>query len=171
MKSMENKFYQIYFDNSQLSKLDYTPYFNDKCTYFFESQVIADLLPEMKDCDYFAVTSHLLREKCATSKEWRGSIKNDSVIPFSPEMFEFYLMKKKPDAMSFQRHPPHDPISLGDKYHPKFSSFFRDIMGAIGYDWRPTVFQNVFYCNYQAVKPEIYAEPRNVRVLSNEEKA
>ena len=58
---MENKFYQIYSDSLQLSKLDYTPYFNDKCKYIGKL-AIADLKDEMSGCDYFAVLSHSLRE-------------------------------------------------------------------------------------------------------------
>ena len=152
-----NKFYQIYFHESQLDKLDYTPYFNN-ANVFFENQVIVDLKDEMNGCDYFAVLSHSLRDKCTVSKRWVGNINNTSSLEFTPERFEVFLHKHKPDAMSFQRHPSHDPVTLADKYHPNFSSYFRDIMGAIGYNWKPTVFENVFYCNYQAVKPEIYKD-------------
>ncbi len=152
-----NKFYQIYFHESQLDKLDYTPYFNN-ANVFFENQVIVDLKDEMNGCDYFAVLSHSLRDKCTVSKRWVGNINNTSSLEFTPERFEVFLNKHKPDAMSFQRHPSHDPVTLADKYHPNFSSYFRDIIGAIGYNWKPTVFENVFYCNYQTVKPEIYRD-------------
>jgi hypothetical protein len=38
------KVYQIYFDESHLSRLDYEPYFNPECSLFFENEVIKDLI-------------------------------------------------------------------------------------------------------------------------------
>jgi hypothetical protein len=61
-----------------------------------------------------------------------------------------------PDAMSFQRHIQHDTVSFADKFHPKFSVYFKEIMSKIGYNWSPEVLENVFYCNYFVAKSDIY---------------
>lgn len=152
------KAYQIYYKEDQKQGIDYIPYFNSKCTPFFENSVILDLRSEIDD-DYFAVLSWKLREKLGQAKQWKGmKIANTSNKLFTPEIFEMYLDTYKPDAMSFQRHAPHDPISYADRFHPNFSTYFKKIMNAIGYNWRPTVYNDVFYCNYFTAKGEIYAE-------------
>jgi hypothetical protein len=151
--------YQIYYEESQLSKLDYTPYLNDNCTKYFESQVMVDLINQgaHNDFSYFGVLSHKLREKLSFAKSYSiPNIANKSVNEFTPEMFEFELWRQLPDAFSFQRHPPHDPISFADRFHDRFSDYFKKIMHEIGYDWSPTSFQNVFYCNYFVARSEIY---------------
>jgi len=167
---MDNNFlrvYQIYFDWSQLQTIqrefpEYTPYFNSDCTVFFESDVIRKLVEGGKHlgCDYFGVVSYKLKEKLGyTMKEkWAKipNIANHSTEEFTPEKFEFELKKHLPDIMSFQRHMPHDPIKQADRFHPNFSSFWNYIMNRIGYNWEPTHFQDVFYCNYFVAKPDIY---------------
>jgi hypothetical protein len=153
------KVYQIYYDQSQLSKLDYAPYLNDNCTIYFESQVMVDLINQgaHNDFSYFGVVSHKLREKLSFAKTYSiSNIANKSVQEFTPEMFEHELFLKQPDVFSFQRHPPHDPITFADNFHAGFSGYFKKIMGEIGYNWSPTVFQNIFYCNYFAARSDIY---------------
>jgi hypothetical protein len=154
------KVYQIYYEESQIPKLDYIPFHNPNCTVFFENSVIRALveIKEHQNEDYFGVVSHQLREKTKLSKTaWRNSnIVNRSEIDFNPETFEQELLKHKPDVMSFQRHIPHDPISHANKYHPNFSKYFTEIMNQIGFGWKPTVFQNVIYCNYFVAEPWIY---------------
>jgi hypothetical protein len=58
--------------------------------------------------------------------------------------------------MSFGRHLPHDPVSFADRYHPNFSHYFGRIMRAIGYDWTPAVFNDVFYFNYFVARAAVY---------------
>lgn len=155
------KVFQIYFNDEQLLKLDYTPYYNFKCTPFFENSVIRELIEngEHWDSDYFGVVSYQLREKIRiTKRDWTSikNISNTSLVEFTPESFERELLKGKPDVMSFQRHIGHDPISFADRFHPSFSKYFKYIMEKAGYNWTPTHFDNVFYCNYFVAKSEIY---------------
>lgn len=161
------RIYQIYFTPTQLEMLnaefpDYIKYYNEDCTVFFESEVIRKLIEEKKHlgAEYFGVVSHKLKEKLGfTMKEkWRNlpNIANHSTNEFTPELFEAELHKWKPDVMSFQRHMPHDPITVADRFHPEFSSFWSYIMYRIGYEWEPVIFQDVFYCNYFVAKPDIY---------------
>ena len=155
------KVFQIYFKEDQLSKLDYTPYYNNDCTPFFENSVIRKLIEDKEHfgCDYFGVLSHKLKEKIYISKNsWRSisNICNSSNQQFSPELFESELMRFKPDIMSYQRHPSHDNVSFADKFHPNFSKYFKEIMSRVGYNWTPTAFQNIIYCNFFVAKPEIY---------------
>lgn len=157
------KAYQIYFKEEQKNRCEteYIPYDNNDCNYFFESQVIKNLIESgaHKEEKYFAVLSYKLREKIAIAKnDWKSipNIANHSVNSFSPKAFEIELRLKDPDILSYQRHQSHDPITFADKFHPYFSRYFAEIMAKIGYDWKPTRFENVFYCNYFAAKSEIY---------------
>lgn len=144
--------YQIYFDDSQLPMLEkeYIPYKNENCTVFFENAVMAELVDKkiVEAGEYFGVVSYKLRHKIDLTKIWRRDIVNTSTTKFEPESFEMYLQESAPDVMSFTRHPPHDPIVVATKYHPRFSFFFKEIMRRIGYDWKPTVFKSVIYFNY-----------------------
>jgi hypothetical protein len=108
--------------------------------------------------DYFGVVSYQLRSKLARAQShWRNTgIGSLSDKTFTPHDFEADLLRKQPDAMSFQQHPPHDPITLANHFHPNFSSYFARIMAAIGYGWTPTVFRDVFYFNFFVAKPSVY---------------
>lgn len=155
------KVYQVYFREEQLPALDYTPYYNKDCTLFFENSVICDLINQgaHKRDNYFGVVSHQLRQKVAIGKtNWAAikNIANTSVTEFTPENFEIGLLKGKPDAMSFQRHIPHDPISFADQFHPNFSIYFARLMKRIGYNWNGEKLPDVFYCNYFVAKSDIY---------------
>jgi hypothetical protein len=98
---------------------------------------------------------------------WKSlpNIANHSSNSFEPELFELHLNKSRPQIMSFQRHIPHDPITFADKFHPGFSRFFSEIMFAIGYNWRPEVFKNVFYCNYFVAQAPIYEKYVNEMLI------
>jgi hypothetical protein len=153
--------YQIYFKEDQVPRLDYTPFYNSDCTVFFENSVIKQLIQEKKhhDSEYFGVVSYKLREKIGeTLTHWKGNknIANTSLNKFTPEQFEHELLKGKPDAMSFQRHLPHDSISYANKFHPGFSKYFAEILKRVGYHWSPMHLNNVFYCNYFVAKSTIY---------------
>jgi hypothetical protein len=155
------KVYQIYFKEDQNGLLDYIPYYNDECSLFFENSVIRDLIlkNEHLESDYFGVLSYQLRDKVRITKtSWRmhPNIANHSIKEFTPEQFETELYKHRPDVMSFQCHMQHDPISYANNFHPNFSKYFEEIMIRIGYRWKPTVFQDVFYCNYFVAKSSIY---------------
>jgi hypothetical protein len=125
------KIYQIYYDQSHISKLDYTPYLNDNCTKYFESQVMVDLINDGAHLDYsyFGVVAYKLREKLSFAKTYPIlNIANRSVQEFTPELYEFELWKRTPDAFSFQRHLPHDPVTFADRFHAGFSNYFKKIM-------------------------------------------
>lgn len=154
---MELTVHQIYFDESQRLDLEpeYLPLFNSECSHFFENSVISRLvggLPRLQESElnYFGVVSYDLRRKIGDlmKTKWRGNIANISRSKFSPDFFQKDLFDTKPDAMSFQRHPAHEPVSLANKYHPNFSVFFEHILHEIGYKWRPVAYENVFYCNF-----------------------
>lgn len=159
------KVFQIYFDESQIGHLEpgYIPFYNPDCSIFFESEVQKTLIEakEHLGTDYFGVVSYKLKSKLAYIKDnWKNNknIANQSTAEFTPELFEEELMKAKPDIMSFQRHMPHDPISVATKFHPRFMEFWQRVILEIGYDWKPEVYQDPVYCNYFVAKPEIYEE-------------
>jgi hypothetical protein len=154
------KVFQIYFDDEQAAGLDYIPYRNDDCTVYFENSVIKSLVESgaHQDSDYFGVVSYKLRAKLAwTQSHWRNTaIWNTSSKTFTPEDFEAELLRKQPDAMSFQQHPSHDPVMLANHFHQNFSDYFARIMAAVGYNWRPTVFKDIFYFNFFVARPSVY---------------
>jgi hypothetical protein len=156
----EVKVFQIYFEDGQAAALDYIPYRNDDCTVYFENSVIKNLVESgaHEGSDYFGVVSHKLRSKLGVTRTfWRGTpIGNVSSRTFTPEDFEAELSRTQPDAMGFQQHPPHDPVTLANQFHPNFSDHFARIMAAIGCGWKPTVFKDVFYFNYLVARPSIY---------------
>ena len=154
------RIYQIYFDDSQRERLDYTPIRNDECTIFFENSVIKRLVESgaHEGSGHFGVVSHQLRRKLRYSREtWAGEISNVSRRAFSPEDFAAEVARAAPDAMGFQTHVPHDPVSLAERFHPGFTRHFRHVMAAIGYGWTPVVFQHVFYFNSFVARPAVYA--------------
>ena len=159
------KVIQIYYSKDQKPLLEpqYEPYLNENCTVFFENSVIVEKI--MKDrahseCEYFAVISYKLREKIgAVMKErWKSlpEIANHSSENFRPSAFEAVLKKYKPDVLSFQRHMPHDPVSVANRFHPNFSLLFSKIMEKIGFQYMPEMLNDVFYCNFFAAKSTVY---------------
>jgi hypothetical protein len=154
--------HQIYFNQEQLADLDYVPTLNNNCTPYFENTVIRNLVESNAHLgnEYFGVVSHKLRHKIGFEMrmQWKGlpNIANHSTNQFTPQSFHFELNRLKPDAMSFQRHAPHDPVTFADQFHPNFSKYFREIMYRIGYLWTPDRIENVFYCNFFVAKSEIY---------------
>ena len=107
--------------------------------------------------DYYGVVSYALRDKIGYTKEWHiKNIANHSNLKFSPTNFHEVLDQSKPDVLSFARHPAHDPVQVAERFHRGFTAHFTNIMKKIGYDYRPTVFQNNFYWNFFVAKPEIY---------------
>jgi hypothetical protein len=154
--------YQIYYQAEQLPNLIYIPHLNKECTVFFENSPIRMMVENQAHIgtEYFGVVSWKLKHKLGyeMKQQWRGmaNIANHSTNEFTPESFAFELKRHAPDAMSFQRHTPHDPITYANQFHPMFSHYFQFIMHRIGYEWTPTRFENVFYCNYFVAKSELY---------------
>jgi len=149
------KVYQIYFDENQLHQIEksYIPYFNKRCTVFFENEVIRDLIfsGAHHDTEYFGVVSYQLRKKIDSAH-----IEVGSNASFDPDQFKSILFKTKPDVLSYWTKPLHDPILVGDEFHPNFSKYWKHIMMKIGYDWRPQPLSFVIYCNFFVAKSTVY---------------
>jgi hypothetical protein len=153
------RIFQVYFHEEQRADLDYVPFRNDDCSVYFENSVIRQLVESGAHAgdDYFGVVSHQLRSKLGYTRDrWAGEIANVSRRAFSPAHFAAEVASAAPDAMGFQTHVPHDPVSLAERFHPGFTQHFRNIMAAIGYGWTPCVFQHVFYFNYFVARAEVY---------------
>lgn len=158
------KVYQIYFKEEQkeLLEAEYTPYYNEECSVYFENQVIKNLITAdaHTESEYFGIVSYKLREKIGVvmKERWanRPNIANHSLKEFTPALFETEIESHRPDVMSFQRHPGHDSVGYANQFHPNFSKYFTEIMIRIGIGYAPVHLENVFYCNYFAAKSEIY---------------
>ena len=157
------KVFQIYFDQSQIEKLEpgFIPYFNEKCTVYFENQVIRELIEkgEHIDSTYFGVVSYNMRDKHhMMKKRWNSisGIRNESDADISYDALYAKLLLESPDVLSLQTHAPHDPIAFANRVHPGFLVFWMHIMDKIGYQWEPTIYPWVSYCNYFIAKRDIY---------------
>ncbi len=158
------KVYQITFKPEHVKLLEhgYCHYINGNCTVYFENDVMSNLISigEHKNSEYFGVVSYKLREKIGDvmQQRWKTmvNIANHSLREFTPALFENELQKHKPDAMSFQRHLPHDPVMYANNFHPGFSELFKKILGQIGFKWEPTHIKDVFYCNYFVARSDLY---------------
>ncbi len=157
---------QIYFKPEQLAECEHHqdnwyPIYNPECTIFMENEVIRDAINREVhlQTDYFGVVSYKLKKKLGYMKEnWKNNkhIANTSVTEYTPWGFERELYKHKPDAMSFQRHAPHDTIAIADGFHPGFAKHFETIMKKIGFPYVKKSYEDVFYCNYVVMKAELY---------------
>lgn len=142
------RIYQIYYEAKQLSSLVqdpiFVPYFNEKCTIFFENWVIKTLLEEEKHhfAEYFGVASPRLLQK----------------VPF----FSTERLKKStegnPDVIIFNPSPaiPIDPIQYADRYHPNFMRHFKAICNEIGINWKPEYYRHIVNSNHFIAKSYIY---------------
>lgn len=155
--------FQIYFKPDQIQRLEreFIPYLNPDCTVYMESQVIMDLVltNHHVGSKYFGVVAYKIREKLGfTMENWKNNknIANTSTQEFSPEEFRRQLYAGKPDAMSFQRHAPHDTVSVANGFHPGFRDNWIRLMNGIGYPWGPTRYEDVFYCNYFVAAEDVY---------------
>ncbi len=157
------KVHQIYFDaESHLSlEPEYIPYCNNPTTIFFESEVMCKLVERgaHKNCDYFGVVSHKLRNKIKGSKMWGRTIANQSLRDFTPKEFESYIRVAGADIASFATHPPHQVFPWAERYHKGICRaadlLIRKLNYRIYYDAKS--FQ-VIYFNYFVAKPQIYED-------------
>lgn len=149
MKSISS-IYQIYFDDIQLGKIEFIPYKNENCTIFFENSAIIDLIRNNKhrDSRYFGVFSYQVRNKTRLINRNKMEFNKDSIL-LNMESLEH-------DIIYSQQNPPHDIISYANRFHPNFSKYFKEVMNRVGYDWKPTILNNVILCNFFTAKSEIY---------------
>jgi len=154
--------YQVYFKEEQLSSIDYIPYYNDDCTPYFENSVIVDLINSdaHKQSQYFGVLSHKFRSKIAERKcdHWMNlpNLANHSRMDFTPQQIDFVLDRFKFPVLNLMQHPSHDPITYGAKFHRDLPKFFKEITKKIGCEWKPEIFENIFYSNYFIARSDIY---------------
>ncbi len=154
--------YQIYFEPSQLEKLDFIPYLNEDCTPYFENSVICDLINSdaHKQSKYFGVLSHKCKSKIEERKSeaWMKlpELANHSQVDYTTGMIEFVLDRFNFPVLNLMQHPAHDPIMFGAKFHRDLPKFFKEVLKQIGHNWEPTIYKSVFYSNYFIAKNEIY---------------
>ena len=150
--------YQVYYKEGQLPYLEYTPYYNDNCTPYFENSVMVDLINSdaHKNAKYFGVLSHQFRTKIKdrTYKNWDATpfLKNikDHQVNIEAELL------KGVDILNLMKHYPHNPINYGDFFQRDLSKYFKLVIEKIGYKWRPAIYENVYYCNYFIAPNYIY---------------
>lgn len=160
------KIYQIYYKESQKDKLDFIPYHNPECSVFFENEVIANLVLNENDCDYFGVVGPEYRNKIDISKRFSHPvISNMSRNHFEVKDFYDLLNKEKPDALSFQNHMPHNVIQTMAGLHPKAHIYFEKIMQEIGYKYVARHHTKVVYSNLFIMKLDLYKKYVNEMLL------
>lgn len=148
--------YQIYYQGIDPTTLDYTPYLNEVCTPYFENSVIRTLVEQGKhrEGQYFGVVSHKLRQKTGGSVFARiGTTKG---VPFSPEAFEAYVMKHRPDICCFNTNGAHNPVALANRFHPNFEVIMRKILTKIKYSVNLRHIPKPIYFNHFVATPHIW---------------
>ncbi len=157
------KVFQIYFNEAQLP-LNFIPYYNEKCSPYFENKVIVDLIKknQHKGCTHFGVLSHKFAEKIKErmSSNWDSlpELKNHHRFLMNADEIEKALALFDPPVLALMQHPAHDPVSFGGRFHQKLPDFFKEVTKKIGAEWKPEVFDRVYYSNYFIAKPAIYAD-------------
>lgn len=157
------KVFQVYFNDEQLP-LNYIPYFNENCTPYFENKVIVELIEknQHQNCTHFGVLSHQFEAKIKDrmSANWDGlkELKNHHRFVMDANGIEHALKLFSPSVLALMQHPAHDPIAFGGKFHAKLPEFFTKITKKIGCEWKPQVFNQVYYSNYFIAEPSIYSD-------------
>lgn len=146
------KIYQVYYNDEQLSRLDFTPYLNSDCTEFFENSVIAKLVPECKD-EYVGIVSWDLRRKLANPL---GPFEFSLLHIPSLESMEFEIKEWNADVFGFIKYKDHNPVTHFCGIHLELEQFFKRVCVAIGMPYIPAELPDVFYSNHFVAKTEIY---------------
>lgn len=117
------KIYQIYFDESSYKNCleGFTPWYNDRCSPFFENDVIELLIEyrKHKEADYFGVFSHNFQHK----------------IHIWPKDIFKAINENDYDVYSFFAGMKTNNIFLkGDAWHENFSTVCKTILRKLGYN-------------------------------------
>jgi len=138
------KFYQIYWDEKQLSVLFpfATPYKNETLSPFFENKIIAELIP-LSESEKIAVCSWNLANKMRTN------------MPPYRQLTE-EVLNSDYDVLSFTKNSVgHGMLQIANIWHPQFTSILGNILGKIGFkvpfEVKYPIYQNAF-----CAKTEIY---------------
>ena len=124
-------------------------YFNEKCTIFFENQVIRYLIEQgkHKESEYFAVLSHMHNLKLP---------KKDSV---TPERIEKFIQEKNsPDLISFHAGSAANLFPKANRYHSRFMQKFQTMLKiGLGVDMSPNFVPDFYFIfNSFVAKSDVY---------------
>lgn len=142
--------YQIYYnEKSKANCYDFTRhYFNQKCSVFFENEVISNLINDEahKQSEYFGVLSHLHRAKMP------GRTKVNA------ENLKKFLEEKRPELLSFQIGDAKTIFPKSKNYHPKFLNLFsKMIEKTFGEPFNPEFIPSIYIMfNSFLAKSEVY---------------
>jgi len=140
--------YQIYYNNRQLNKLQFKPYYNDDLTYYFENSVIIDLYNKgLCKGNYFAVLSPIFFDK----------VKNMNRRNIDKNYIERALKVYNPDVLNPIKLSNFDYLKQAEAAHPNIIKYIYTVCEAIGLRI-DTKLKNLFISNYQICRPHIYAE-------------
>lgn len=145
------KIYQIYYDEQTKKNCleGFEPYYNEKCSEFFENDVILKLVTEgkHKGSEYFGIFSHSFQHK----------------IHIWPEIIFRMINEDEKDVYSFFANMNTNNIFLkGDQWHDNFSFVCKKILEKIGYrvDIADPNYKTrcIVYQNHFVAKAEIYED-------------
>lgn len=140
------EFYQIYYDESQRSKL-YSfaiPYFNQGLTIFFENVPIVKLVTESK-AEKICVASYKLAEKMSRRVGLRLPLTLDA-------------LNSDYEVLSLTRNShKHQMLAMASQWHPQFIKTITTLWQKLGYKM-PGEAKNPIYNNFFSAKREIYLD-------------
>lgn len=139
-------FYQIYWDEKQLSELFpfAIPYHNQELTPFFENVIIKDLVLRSTSSK-IAICSWNLKNKMRTN------------YPPYRELTE-EVLNSEYDVLSFTKQSPsHQMLAIANIWHPEFTSILGKILDKIGFKL-PIEVKYPIYQNAFCAKIELYRE-------------
>lgn len=138
---------------------DFKWYKNENCTKYFENDVIKELILSgaHKEREYFGVVSYNLLKKLG----WKSKRLDPVIRNTSEREFDFNHFKEcanNYDVLAFSSIAPHDPVTLANKYHPKFVEYFQRVTEKIGHKWYPIFIAVPIYWNFFVAKNDIYED-------------
>ncbi|MEM9109154.1 MAG: hypothetical protein AAGC72_03950 [Planctomycetota bacterium] len=153
VKKNKLRIFQIYFSQESKKNLEpeLFPYYNNNCTKYFENSVIRTLIEsrEHVNQDYFGVFSHNFRLKL---KNWDHSRSYDQY-----EELENYVLGSGADVISvLNTNDNHDPIEIGDWWHPNFSRVMKMVLNKVGFKYQRKALKHSLYCNCFVATPHFW---------------
>lgn len=141
MESKKAFIYQIYYNNSQLPKLNKNsiPILNETLTPYFENSIILDTISSMKDVNSLDVVGIF---------SWKFESKNNCILKYSDFGNSGIVIPKNVCIRE-------NVISRSNHHHPKFRKLFVDLLENIKIDSSDIsniqlgVYQNAIYATYQ----------------------
>lgn len=146
--------HQIYYKEEQKKRCTFSPYFNERCSVYFENAVILDKIddaPKSLADVFFGVLPWNVAQKISRMRlmptPFRNILSEKEDALYEPVKNVLFLMK----------HIPHNPVSAATKIHPRFEEFWIELMRELRLDPKDNQeWRHIIYCNFFIAKRSLY---------------